>query len=294
MVKNRGRAGRCDCPLFPSGEITQMSVKLIAIDLDGTLLKSDHMTMPPENITAMEKAIKKGIHVVPATGRTLYDIPEFLRKFPGIKYMITSNGAEVRDIETGDVMCSSPVPLKLAYKVLAAAVENHVYTEVYSGGKAYIQRSLRSEKLEKSPMFSLFRLLSKREETESLADFISQNPAQLEKIELLAESAEAGKAVSEKLKNLPLMVTTSGMNSVEITSCGTSKAVGLKYLCGILNIKPDEVMAIGDSMNDMEMLDFAGISAAVENADEELKAIASFITKSNNECGVAFAIEKYL
>lgn len=271
-----------------------MSVKLIAIDLDGTLLKSDHMTMPPENIKAMERAIKKGIHVVPATGRTLYDIPEFLREFPGIKYMITSNGSELRNVETEDVLFSSPVPLEKAFEVLAAAVENHVYTEVYSGGKAYVQRSLRSEKLEKSPMFSLFRLLSKRDEKESLAEFISQNPAPVEKIELLAESADASKAVTEKLKNLNLTVTTSGMNSVEVTNFGTSKAVGLKYLCGLLNIKSEEVLAIGDSMNDKEMLDWAGISAVVENADEELKANASFITRSNDECGVAFAIEKYL
>jgi len=271
-----------------------MPVKLIAIDLDGTLLSSNHITMPFKNRLALKRAIRQGVHVVPATGRTLFDIPKFLREFPGIKYMITSNGADVWDIEAGVPIFSSPVPLDYAIEVLAAACESSVYTEIYSGGKAYIQKGLKSEKFEKSPMFKLFRLLPKRMETEDLADYISHNPASVEKIELLAESQTAGEEVLKKLKNLPLTITTSGMNSVEITNFDTSKAKGLNLLCGLLGIKANEVMAIGDNMNDLDMLVWSGISVAVENADEELKKNADFVTLSNDKCGVAFAIKKYI
>lgn len=281
-------------PDLPFGGFSQMSLKLIAIDLDGTLLNSDHMTMQPENRQAIERAINKGIHVVPTTGRTLYDIPEFIRKLPGIKYIITSNGAEVRDTETGDMLFSSHVPLDIAFEVLAAAEEKLVYTEVYTGGRAFVQKNLRSEKIEKSPMFALFRLLNKRNEEDSLADFIKRNPDPVEKIELLTESSSVSQTITEQLQKLPVAVTTSGMNSVEITNLSTDKALGLEKLCGLLGVKPEEVMAIGDSMNDKEMLDWAGIPVAVENADEQLKEAAEFVTLSNEECGVAFAIDKFI
>ena len=270
-----------------------MAIKLIALDLDGTLLSSDHLTVSDINLRAIEAAIERGIQVVLATGRTLYDIPQELRAHPGIRYAVTSNGAALIDLTEDRGLFSSSIPTETAMAVIGAAKTGNVYTEVYSDGKAYIDRSLRSGSLEESLLFLLFKLLPQRHETEDLTDFLSRHRDPVEKIELLTDDADEAAALAERLCALPVTVTTSGMNSVEVTNRNTCKARALEHLCGLLEIDAADVMAVGDSMNDAEMLAWAGISVAVENADEDLKKIADFMTDSNDLGGVASAIERF-
>lgn len=267
-----------------------MAIKLIALDLDGTLLSSDHVTIPIPNRRAIDQAIERGMLVVPATGRTLYDIPAYLREHPGIRYVITSNGAELIDLTEGRTLFSAHMSPETAGAVLGTVKAGSVYAEVYSGGKAYIDRRLRAKSLEASPLFSLFALLPERRMTENLADFLSRHPDPIEKIELLTDDVDEAAALAERLRALPVTVTTSGMNSIEVTTRSTSKAKALAHLCGLLGIEASEVMAIGDSPNDAEMLGWAGISVAVENADESLIGAVDHVTASNDRGGVALAI----
>jgi len=270
-----------------------MAIKLIALDLDGTLLSSDHLTVPDINMCAIEEAIERGIGVVLATGRTLYDIPIELRTHPGIRYAVTSNGAALVDLAEERTLFSSSIPSETAQAVIAAAQTGRVYAEIYSGGKAYIDQKMRSKSLEESLLFILFTLLPQRYDTENLIDFLRQHQEPVEKIELLTDDIDLAAAMADRLCALPVTVTTSGMNSVEVTNLNTCKARALEQLCGLLNVQAADVLAIGDSMNDAEMLAWAGVAVAVENADEKLKKIADFISASNDEGGVALAIERF-
>jgi len=270
-----------------------MTVRLIAVDLDGTLLENDHMTLPHKNLRAIEDAVGRGVSVVPATGRTQFDIPASLRELPGIRYLITSNGAEVVDLQNGKSIFSSSIPRAIARDVVKFSVSEGIYTEIYSGGLGYSEKGLKSSVMEQNPLYRFLTLVAKRSELEDLSGFIANSPSPIEKIELLPGSETASKVISAFLEGLPLTVTTAGMSTVEITNADTSKAKALEFLCGLLEINASEVMAIGDGMNDAEMLKWAGVSVAVGNADEELKRLATFVSLSNDQSGVAFAIDKF-
>lgn len=113
-----------------------MNIKLIALDLDGTTLQNDH-TISPRVRRALEKAIEKGIYIVPCTGRMKGGIPQAIRQIPGIRYCICSNGASVVDLEKDCFLYQNPIPLPLARQVLQNILRYHASVDVYIDGVAY-------------------------------------------------------------------------------------------------------------------------------------------------------------
>ncbi len=273
-----------------------MQIRLIALDLDGTTLCSDHLTLPAPNRSAIERAAAQGVQVVVATGRIRGRIPAQLREIPGLRYAVTSNGAAVCDLLTGETLYSNPIPQSLALRVLREIKPFGLYTELYCNGCSYVDRR-GDEILSRVPVSEGRRTMirSSREQVESLSALAAQPDACVEKINLPFLPPHQIETVWALLDSIGgLAVTSSVAGNAEINAATANKGDGLSHLCGRLGIHPAEVLAIGDNGNDREMLQFAGLAAAPENALPEIRALADFVTASNDDCGVAQAIDRFV
>ena len=269
-----------------------MGIRLIALDLDGTTLNDDQISVSEKNLAAIAQAIAKGVLVVPATGRSLNDIPKVVRRIEGLHYAITSNGACVVNLKENKIIYENTLTPDAAVRLLELLEPYPVYMEIFCEGLSYARRR------DIPKLFRLFRFVKagyfvvKRKWVGSLAELIRKKAVPLEKIELFAGSKARQEELFECLRQQPYPVTTSGMNTVEISNKGVNKREALLHLCEALGIDRSEVMAIGDNINDREMLEWAGVSVAVENAEPEIRQLADFVTRPSNQNGVAEAIEK--
>jgi len=269
-----------------------MSIKLIALDLDGTTLRKNHISLSSQNCRTISAAIGKGIIVVPATVRYLQGIPHSIRKLAGIRYVITSNGACITDLQNGKEIYSNTIPDEKALQIVDKTKRLNIFTEVYCAGLAYSEPGEMPAFVRKNLFFRIFAKLRKVEKVEDIPAFIREIGKPVEKIECFPDDTRIRTELETELSGCNMTVTTSGMNSVEITNRGANKGSALAFLSEYIDIKSEEVMAIGDNCNDVEMLKWSGLAVAVENADSALKQIADFVTLSFDKNGVAHAIKR--
>lgn len=274
-----------------------MKIKLLAIDMDGTTLSDDHVTISNENRAAIEKAIANDVIVLTATGRAKGRLPEQMTAIPGQRYLITSNGAVLTDLKTNKTLYADLIPLKTALQVFDLLENLDVYIEVYCNGKCYTE-SKRADMLQQFPVPPWRRTMmaQQRNIVENLRKHIQAEGVTIEKINLpylpdvVIEEIRAG---LKQIKGISL--TSSVKHNIEINREATSKAKALACLCEIVGIDSDQTMAIGDGDNDVEMLEFAGCSVAPANADPEVKQKATYITHAtNNENAVAEAMNRFI
>lgn len=271
-----------------------MAVKLIAMDLDGTLMSPDHITVTEKTRLALEKAHNMGIKTVIATGRTLSVIHNVLEQVPFIDYVIYSNGAVVFDRCKGKNIYTNAMPHKIADSIVDILEDYPVYYELYANGVSNTQPSKAEffKNKDLPPEFLDFYMQSLVMQ-DSLKDFSKNND--IEKINLFYFDGEYYEEIKEKLFNVPNVNFTSPVSGdIEMTCSGVNKGNALDNMCKELNFTPDEVMAFGDADNDIEMLQFAGYGIAMGNASEECKMAAKYETLSNGEDGIAAAIEKFV
>ncbi len=271
-------------------------IKLIASDMDGTLLNKDG-TIHERNISAIKKAIEKGIIFVPATGRANNTIPSQIFEHFTVRYNLSSNGAAVYDRHKNKFIYKNCMDKETVLKLIEYISSYDVIIEVYINGNGYFNKKLidNFEEYNINPSFiKIYKNI--KIPVENLFDIVEKNPNDVEKINIPWIKPEVRKVLLENLKKdwgNKIYITSSLSTNIEICSKTANKGDGLYNLCELLNIKPEEVIVFGDNFNDLEMLQFAGISVVMENGEEELKNIADFVTLSNNEGGVGHAIEKY-
>jgi Cof subfamily protein (haloacid dehalogenase superfamily) len=273
-----------------------MNIQLIAIDMDGTTLLSDHFSISQRTRRAITSAIAKGIAVVPTTGRNDVLLPESVMEIPGIRYVITSNGAVVYDRNEQKNIYSNFIPAPLAAQALEMLPSKEVFVEVFKDGKLYVERSV-LEALEEYPVkfLSLDFMKSISAPVDGLADFIRKHGDGIEKLNLPYIPERWQRPLAENLSTVKssLAITSSISDNMEINNKGATKGAALCRLCDFLNIPRENVLAVGDNGNDIDMLEFAGLSVAMANGTEKAKAAANTVTLSCDEDGVALAIEKY-
>ncbi len=270
-------------------------IKMIGMDLDGTLLADD------KKVTAytrevLLKAIRQGVVVLVATGRPLSAIPEELLTFPGMRYIVTANGAQVLDLQEDVVLEESSLSATTACEVLRILKDYDVMREIFVKGIGYGER----EKIERVEDF--FETASMRDyirqtriPVESLTDTLSELHAGVDKVHAIFNNLEERKEARERILQLDGVVVTGAFgNTLEINKEGTSKAESLIRLGQMLGIEREEIMACGDGMNDYEMIEKVGFGVAMENGNPKVKEIADYVTVSNEEDGVAKAIEKFV
>ena len=269
-------------------------IKMIGMDLDGTLLTSEKKLLPYTR-EVLRKAVDQGIVVLVATGRPYTGIPEELREFPGMRYALTSNGARIVDTWTKEVLIEQLFPIQSARKALEITDKYDTLLEVYFDGQGYVDEKLYAqvERFHHNPfMWEYFR--TTRKPVPSLEELIKSKNKDMDKIQILFSSMEDRKTAWEELSKYDEfeMVNSLGYN-IEINAAGVNKGVGLIRLGEMLGIRKEEIMACGDSDNDIAMLQEAGFGVATANAIDDVKAVADYITGTNDEEGVARAIEKF-
>ncbi len=272
-----------------------MKIKLIALDLDGTTLNNDRV-ISDANRQALEAAIDKGVNVVIATGRAFSALPEDVFHIRGIQYVLTSNGAVITDLRTNQAIYENCIAPAAVEKAVALLRQYDFMIEAFTEGGAYIEKSVYDHIKETRLSFRhVDYVLTTRQPVEGLLDFILAHKAHIENINVNFEDQGDRAMMREvlgKLENTTL--TTSFDHNLEIGGSTTSKAGALKELGRILKVPPEEMMAVGDSPNDMAMMQLAGMPVAVGNAKDEVKAIAKYVAASNHEDGVAEAVQKFV
>ena len=271
-----------------------MSIKLIALDLDGTTINNDRV-ISERNRRAMAAAAERGINIVVATGRPLGALPEDVFEIEAIRYALTSNGASITDIRKNETFyenCLSPVAVEASVDLL----RRYDYVlETFVKGVAYIEGWYYDEVKRTGTCFrDANYILTTRNPVDDIYRFMLDNREHLENINVNFENLDEKPGMYEKLIRLPeATITSSFDHNLEIGGATTSKADALRQMGRLLGIRREEMMAVGDSPNDIAMLKEAGVPVAVGNAKDEVKKIASYVAPTNHEDGVADAIEKF-
>lgn len=286
-------------------------IKVIASDMDGTLLGDDHR-IAPETLAAVKRACDAGIRFMVATGRNFPGAMEELKGTDLICDYVVSSGAEVRNPQQ-EVVKSTPISIDLCEEVYNTAKEYPVsvafFTDRYDyriGTKKEIEEGI----IQQIRLFSMDKAASEESvrkspqyrriagNTKGISDIrsLETSGAPVYKIFIFAEDVDVLNDLSDKLrKNPALAVASSFIYNQEITAVAAQKGPVLKEYIESLGYTMDEVMVLGDSLNDYSMIsmDF-GATVAMGNAVPEIKEAAKYVTKTNNEFGVAYVIDELL
>ncbi|SBW06521.1 Cof-like hydrolase [uncultured Eubacteriales bacterium] len=270
-----------------------MDIQLIAIDLDGTTL-INNTDVTPRLLQALEEADARGVHVVPVTGRQFKMLPPFLHA-PWCRYGVLCNGTELRTLPGGELLASHYLPPELLAEYLPVFLGLGLPVEISGGGHLHTTPSMLKTILA-APVIPFHRVVLDKHGLvlDDLNAFLLSAPYPFDKLNLPYIPHEALGSLTALLPSLPFSVVWSGPNSMEITHTEATKGKGLAAICRHLGIDLARTMAIGDSGNDVPMLAVAGLSVAMGNAPDFVKAAAQTVTHPNTEDGAAIAIEKYV
>ncbi len=268
-------------------------IRLIALDLDGTLLGSDHAAIPQRNLDALRAAAAKGVKIAIATGRSWSLVRETAQTLGCVSYGITANGALALDAADEAPLVKFPMDASQCVEIIRILRRHGLYYELYVDGKNYMQADELDGAQEfcLSPAFYDVFMRSVRLVPDMAAFAAEMLP---EKFDIFyVDAQQRGAVVEELLSTGPLEITGALQTNLELTARGVNKGRALAALADKLGLNASQVMAFGDADNDLEMLEWAGWSFAMANATHEAKAAAKFVTGSNAEGGVGMAVEQY-
>ncbi|EOH95703.1 cof-like hydrolase [Enterococcus moraviensis ATCC BAA-383] len=266
-------------------------IKLVAIDLDGTLLDSKK-EISERNKAALAQAKAAGVKIVICTGRPLAAIGIYLKALnlqDNGDYSITFNGGLVQKNDTGEIIEKSSMSLENVHDLFELATSLNVPLDILSDGLVLQLPTTQEYK-------SLYSQLNK------LLTFEPYEIAQLtiDRIYNKAVVAVDETYLDEQIKQIPASfyeryeIIKTRSNLLEFMPKGITKAYGISLLARDLDIKQEEIMTIGDEENDLPMIEYAGLGVAMDNAVAKVKEMADVITDTNDNDGVAQAIEKFV
>jgi len=265
-----------------------MRYKLLALDLDDTLLNEDSK-ISLRNKEAIRKAAEQGMAVTIATGRMFTSALPYARELNVDMPLITYHGALIKKADSGEVLRHCAVPLEKALEILDLCEEKGYHVNLYLNDELFVKEENESTRYYQTiasiplrPVGSLSRYLLGRK----------LEPTKLTVIELKGRLEELQQMLREKYPELTILKSRPFF--LEITHRKATKGQALAFLAQREGIRAEEIAAVGDSYNDIDMLRFAGLGAAVANAPQEVKDAADVITPSSGDDGVAAFIEEYL
>lgn len=273
-----------------------MKYKLIAFDLDGTLLDSKKR-IPPENMAALCAAAEQGMYIVPATGRIYTGMPEQLRRLPFLRWCVTVNGAYVYDAQEDKAIHREEISQTLALRVIDYMDEKALIYDCYKDNWGYMDRRFYEHAAEFMPDKGILDLLIRlRTPVDSLREYLLQSGGGVQKLQMyFTDMEERARQLRRLLEIFPeLSVTSSVKNNIELNSAAANKGAALAALCRHLGIAMEETIAFGDGTNDVTMLRAAGLGVAMGNAAPEVKAAAGRVTEDNEHAGVARVLKEIL
>lgn len=272
-----------------------MDIKLIAIDLDGTLLDSKKH-LPDANRQALIQCVQKGIWIVPCTGRTVHGIPAEIKDISGIRYAITTNGAVIEDMEENAVIDTQMLSWEHALELLNLVDSYHVMYDPYIDRRGITEPRFYEHLAEYGLSSELQEMVYQtRDVHPNIIEFVEKNHKPVEKINLFFPNMEERARLRAELeKRGDVLITSSLPNNLEINAFGATKGEAILRLASHLGISGKQTMAIGDGENDFSMIKKAGTGVAMKNGSKELRGAADYITDSNDENGVASAINRLI
>lgn len=271
-------------------------IKLIALDLDATLLDSQKK-ISPRNLAALERARQMGVLMVPVTGRPAQGLPQAVLDLPGLRYVVTSNGATVRDLKEDRYLLEKHLTPQTSLAILDACREYKMIREVFREGVGYLTRAdydILMDRYAGTPMWE-YVLGTRQVLPGSLEDFLREDDRPVEELFFLTGSPEEKEALRDHLSSLPgIGFADPFPRDLEVMAGGIDKGEAFLWLLNYLGIAPEETLAIGDGGSDIPLLRAAGIGIAMDNALDYVKAAADDVTASCDADGVALALEKYI
>jgi Cof subfamily protein (haloacid dehalogenase superfamily) len=271
-------------------------IRLLALDIDGTLLDSEGR-IPTVNHEAIARAIDAGVEVALATGRRYEFARPIFESLPGPLTLILSNGAIVK-ARDGRTLMRSLLPRATAQKVLADFPEHRVSAAVVFDRPREGQVVFEAIDWE-HPRHRRFFELNRPflGEVAPLENCLTEDPIQVMFSGGCVEMRALFERLQQRADGFSVALTEyihRDFSLLDIVTAGCSKGSALRAWAGERGFAPDQVMAMGDNLNDLQMLEFAGTAVLMENALPELKARGWAITGSNNDGGVAQAIDRYV
>lgn len=272
-----------------------MSYKIIASDLDGTLLNKDGV-VSPENWAAIRKLHEMGIFVVPASGRAYTAMPQELRESPYIRFYITSDGTTVYDKDT-DTTHELPMDRALAHEVLDKLYSYPVCPMVHADINSYVDMDTHNaadyESYHMNPYWVAYTLKYEIPKA-NFKEFIYNLPTIQSVVPFFMHHAHLEECKAYFEKDPRLLVVQSDPEDLEVFSVNAGKGNALRLLASLLDVDEKNTIAVGDSTNDKTMVEAAGLGLAVENAVPELKAAADKVVCHHTQHVMQYILENFI
>ena len=277
-------------------------IRMIGIDLDGTLLTREKV-LTPGCREAVEAAMEAGMEVVPVTGRPLTGVPAEVLEIPGIRYAITSNGANTYDLIENRVLRKAHLPHWAVRRILEKAAGEDVIREIFVRGIGYHDphtQTMLEERFSVAPPILAY-INRSRQIVPDFDELLYDPGAHVENVSLMFRTQEERDSAFRELIHIRaedgsrlLHVLVPWKTDLEVTHVDADKWLALHGLGKRLGIDAQLIMAIGDGDNDRPMLRGAGLSFAMGNAPEFVRETADFVTADNEHDGAAAAIHRVL
>ena len=266
--------------------------QLLSLDMDGTLLNSAKQ-IPPETTAAIQELMKRGVEVVVGTGRGLAELADYRDAFKGMHYGLLVSGGLIYDFQQEKPLTLHALSLEQCQRLLEAAAEEDAMVHILTvhDSVAREQDIFHMEDFSMEVYQDMYERICDRQE--DLARYVQEHADEILKINLYHRSTASRERSRQRLEGLGMNLVLAEKTGLEASPAGITKASGLKELCKLLNIPLAATVAVGDAPNDLEILQAAGLSAAMGNADDSIKEICDVIVSDNDHNGVLEVIKRY-
>lgn len=275
-----------------------MGIKLLLLDLDGTTLASDQIHVSQRNQDAIRAAMEKGVEVVPCTGRVLDMFPPELKRIGAYKYCISSHGARVVGNSASDSFYENVICPEDAVKILSLLEGKKLYCEIAANNTIYMEKAIYSNwKSYPAPAHHVWYLEAAiPKAVEKPSEYFRKNHIGIEKINIYGIPEIFQEYLYRILTSTAaIRHTRDGAGpDLEFQTKTLDKTKAVDCLLNQLNYTYDDIMMIGDSTSDLDIIKKARIGVAMGNAPARIKKEADYVTDSNEEDGVAKAIERWI
>lgn len=287
--------------------------KLVAIDLDGTMLNS-YGEVTENTKKVIKEKIKQGTEIVIASGRSIDSIKAIAEEIESKNYMIAGNGSVVYDIKNDKILYEKYIPKNKALEIIKLCEENSIFYNVYTNKTIiadslrynvlyYYKENLKKEENKKTSITlveNIYNYVKNMQDekvmkificdkTKSIFNSIMKIFKSIEDVEVLDVSHMSRKVIKHGTVEVPIEYYYT-----EISMRNVDKWYAIEFLINKLGIRKEEVIAIGDNANDKKMIENAGVGIIMKDSLPSIVKIADFVTESNNNEGVAIALEKFI
>ena len=275
-----------------------MKIKAVLMDMDGTLLGKSQVAVSVRNMTAVQKAIEKGVQVIPCTGRVYNMLPPQLLTQKGLRYFVLSHGARAYDGLTGESLFEDLIPAERSAELLEILEGKGLYNEIAANSTIYFEKAVSDNfDMRVVPEHHIWYVRDNCfTAVEKPSEYFLKNGIAIEKMNIYGIPQQLQQSIYDELTATGYIKHTrpgAGPN-LEFSNYTLQKLNATDAILAKLGISYEETMAIGDSSSDAEILKACGVGVAMGNAPDNIKALANDVTALNTEDGLALAFEKYV